>query len=223
MKIRVSNILFVLVLNLIAVEANATIIINEIMRNPTAVSDARGEWFELFNPDDVAVDLFGWTIADLGTDSYTIGTSLAILPNGYLVLGRNGDTSLNGDVDLDYVYGNAIILANGADELLLFDAAGEEVDRVVFGSAFPDTAGASMALLSPDLDNSLGTNWAASTNLYNGADFGTPGMANFSVPEPSGLSLMLVGLFIFISRACHKALSSMTLGSAGTGQALKLS
>ena len=36
--------------------------INEIIQNPSAVSDANGEWFEVYNPTGSGIDIEGWTI-----------------------------------------------------------------------------------------------------------------------------------------------------------------
>lgn len=162
------------------------------MQNPAAVSDTRGEWFELFNTDAAPVDLFHWRIADLGTNSHQIGDHLLLPGNGYLVLGRSA--SGNGGVSLDYVYGSDVSLGNGADQLLLFDASGLEVDRVAWdgGPTFPDPAGASMALLAPMLDNNLGAHWTTSTTPFGAGDLGTPGAANFAAaapPAPSAVPL----------------------------------
>ena len=40
------------------------VVINEIMQNPSAVSDANGEWFELYNNTNGSIDINGWTISD---------------------------------------------------------------------------------------------------------------------------------------------------------------
>ena len=158
------------------------IVINEIMQNPRAVSDDYGEWFELYNADSADVDINGWTICDDDTDSHTInnGGPLVIPAGGYLVLARNGDPSLNGGVLADYVYSD-FALANGADEVVLVDTSGQEVDRVNYdgGPNFPDPNGASMALNDPALDNNNGNNWTTSSRPYGLGDLGTPGQANF--------------------------------------------
>ena len=158
------------------------IVINEIMQNPSAVSDDYGEWFELYNADSADVDINGWTIRDDDTDSHTInnGGPLVIPAGGYLVLARNGDPSLNGGLLADYVYSD-FALANGADEVVLLDTSGQEVDRVNYdgGPNFPDPNGASMALKDPELDNNVGGNWETSTRPYGLGDLGTPGQANF--------------------------------------------
>ena len=46
------------------VYGDSSIVISEIMINPSAVSDSYGEWFEVVNMTDMTIDLQGWTIKD---------------------------------------------------------------------------------------------------------------------------------------------------------------
>ena len=57
---------------------NNSLTINEIMNNPSAVSDSDGEWFELFYNGDFAIDLNGWSIKDNGSDSHIISSTKTI-------------------------------------------------------------------------------------------------------------------------------------------------
>ncbi len=170
--------------------ANAAgdIVITEIMQNPGAVGDNQGEYFEIFNATDAAIDVNGWVISDAGSDTHTIanGGPLTIAPGGYLVLGRNADVSTNGGVSVDYQYAD-FFLANGDDEVILTDASGVIIDRVDYdgGPMFPDPNGASMELvngLTGDLSlaNDLGSNWQTSSSVFGAGDSGTPGAANSS-------------------------------------------
>ncbi len=159
------------------------IVITEIMQNPDAVYDSDGEWFEIYNNSDHDIDLNGWIIRDLDTDSHTISSSVIISPGQYLVLGRNADKATNGGVDVVYQYSN-FNLANGADEIQLLLPDGEtEIDRVQYdgGVNWPDPTGASMYFKgSPDEDNDIGSQWAVSDLPWDGSagDFGTPNYAN---------------------------------------------
>ena len=155
------------------------VIITEIMQNPTWVTDANGEWFEVYNPSTDTLNLMGWTISDLDNDSHIIGSDLIIPPFEYAVLGRNGNYAENGGVMVDYDY-NGINLANGSDELILISSNGVFSDMVAWdnGETFPDPTGASMALIDPSLDNSIGSNWVESTTHYGDGDLGTPGGVN---------------------------------------------
>ena len=169
------------------------VVINEIMQNPKAVSDTAGEWFEVHNPTDHAVDLNGWTIKGAGSEHHHIsnGGPLWLPAGGYLVLGRNADSSANGGVPVTYRYAG-FTLGNADDEIILLDGTGTEIDRVAYdgGKTFPDPDGASMQLIRPDLDNAGGANWRVSPDPWPGStgDRGSPGRAQSYRPHP-GLRL----------------------------------
>ena len=159
------------------------IIINEIMQNPSAVSDANGEWFEIYNNSDEEIDLNGFTIKDNDTDSHLITEESLIAPYSYAVLGRNADYSVNGGVEMVYQY-NGFMLANGPDEIVIIDPDGNTVDSLSYdgGPNWPDPNGATMALLEISLDNTVGSNWVEYDSLiYGDGDYGTPGQENFPI------------------------------------------
>ena len=178
-----------------------SIIVNEIMQNPSAVSDTNGEWFEVYNTTGAAVDIDGWTISDNDTDSHMInnGGALNVPANGYLVLGRNGDTNTNGGVTVDYVY-SGFILANTADEVILTDDVGPtESDRVEYdgGPNFPDPTGASMELgtnFQSMTGNDPGSHWDEGSTSFGDGDLGTPGAQNAFVPEPGAVTMVILFL-----------------------------
>lgn len=173
------------------------VLITEIMQNPSAVSDTDGEWFEVYNASAQVIDLNGWIIKDLDSDSHQInnGGPLLIQPGSYLVLGRNGNTTTNGGVTVDYTY-SGINLANAADELILLLSDGStEIDRVVYdgGPSWPDPNGASMYFNGAfSQDNNDNTLWAESDVPWAGSqgDLGSPGYANTAstfTGKPAGM------------------------------------
>ncbi|NOZ72442.1 MAG: hypothetical protein GXP38_11120 [Chloroflexi bacterium] len=194
-----------------------SIVINEIMQNPAAVSDSKGEWFELYNATSHDIDLNGWTIKDNDSDNHVIdnGGPLLIAAGDYLVLGNNADTASNGGVSVDYSYGGGWYLSNSADEVILVDNHGIEVDRVEYdnGATFPDPTGASMALIAPILDNNIGTNWCTASTPYGDGDFGTPGAANDCPPLP-GAGDILINEFIATPTAAEAVELCNTTDSA---------
>ncbi len=159
------------------------LVINEVMQNPSAVSDGAGEWFEIANISSQDIDLDGWTIADNGSDSHTISGPLVVPAGGFVVLANNADSGTNGGVAVDYSYGGGFFLANGDDELLLSDPDATEFDRIEWdgGPVWPDPSGASMNLdpgSQTATDNDDGSNWCNATSAFGDGDLGTPGAAN---------------------------------------------
>ena len=157
-----------------------SVIITEIMNNPSSVSDEQGEWFEIYNDGTTMISFMGWTISGNNTEQYTFTEELVILPGEYIVLGVNSDSSSNGGINISHQYNN-IILNDTSDALLLIDNIGTTHDSVGWdnGITFPQGEGASMSLLGLGLDNSVGSNWALSDLPIGNGDFGSPGGPNY--------------------------------------------
>lgn len=160
------------------------VIITEIMFDPLEVDDKFGEWFELFNSRSETVDIRGWSFKDESDNPHVIpDTGPILIPSqGFLVIGRDTDSSTNGGIPIDYQY-SEFQLNNSGDTIFLSDATGEEIDRVDFGTAsFADPVGASLNLDSDHFDfmnNDDGTNWCSSTTtIGTGPNHGTPGSIN---------------------------------------------
>jgi hypothetical protein len=164
-----------------ALAADTDIVITEIMQNPLVMVDTDGEWFELHNTGATPVDLEGWTVSDLGTNSFTIvaGNTAVVPAGGYAVLGRNATAMAGQGVTLLYQY-TGMDLGNTDDELILTSDLAVEIDRVEWdgGPGWPDPNGASMMWDEGTADNNVGANWSTSTAPFGGGDLGTPGAAN---------------------------------------------
>lgn len=149
------------------------------MQNPSAVNDSDGEFFEIYNTTDAAINLDGWVIKDKDSESHTInnGGTLNIDAKSFLVLGVNSNSATNGGVTVAYQY-SSFNLANGDDEVILVDN-GVTIDSVAYdgGPIFPDPNGASMELKDLTSDNNVGSNWTTAINAWAGSagDFGSPG------------------------------------------------
>jgi len=157
------------------------VVITEIMPNPEKVAaDSQGEWFEVTNVADVAVNLWGLYVDDDGSDEFTIDGDVVIEPGAYAVVGRNSDTATNGGVTVDYVY-SGMALTNDTDSLRLTRDT-DVVDYVAWTGDWPVAPGVAIQLDPSHVgdDNADLANWCAAYTGYNDVDTGTPGAANDS-------------------------------------------
>lgn len=170
------------------------LLVTEIMNNPAFVPDMFGEWFEVYNPGDLGLNIEGWTLIDnIGSHLIDNGGLGVVVPaKGYLVLGRNGNPLLNGGIDVAYEYGDDIILNNETDGINLTEPGGATVDSVGYdnGATFPDPVGASMnlePLLFDAAANDIGSNWCEGSVAIGGPqgnpDLATPGADNSSCQD----------------------------------------
>jgi hypothetical protein len=159
------------------------VIFNEIMVDPEAVLDSSGEWIELKNVSEKAVQLYGLTLAGDGGEAFPIAVSKVLEPGGLFVLARKAAPEDNGGVTPDLLY-SKVPLVNGGDTLILRRGV-ILVDKVVFGAGWPLVEGASLSLdpLVADFElNDDPAAWCASSSAMSGGDKGTPGAENDPCP-----------------------------------------
>jgi len=150
------------------------IVITEVMPNPAALADTRGEWLELHNPTQVDVDLSGCAISDASLASHTLVGPLVVPAGGYAVLANDAAAAPR----VDYVY--AGVGLNNSSEVLAIACDGAVVDEVSWSSS---RAGASLSLdpaATDAVDNDDAAFWcdAHVDDVYGLGDRGTPGGPN---------------------------------------------
>jgi competence protein ComEC len=153
------------------------VVISEVMPDPAAVLDERGEWFEVHNLGPRTADLRGYRIASANDGVHVIARSVVVAPGGYAVLARDGNPRSNGGVSAQYAYGTAISLTNGRDWIALRDPSGVTVDSVAWRAT---SSGASWGVRDPAAEHAVvgGDNWRRATSVYGLGDRGTPGRQN---------------------------------------------
>jgi hypothetical protein len=169
--------------------AHGDLVISEIMKDPSALSETVGEYFEIFNPTATPFTLFGCIISDDGIDFHEIPEEVVIKPRAYATLAVSAAAVPNPD----YVYRSPIppsltfFLDNNEDEVIL-TCNGTVIDEVAYDSSFPNVSGASMNL-DPDAldaeDNDFGINWCDTppdADILDSSDVGTPGALNGTCP-----------------------------------------
>jgi hypothetical protein len=177
---------------LIETDMQYLLVINEVLVNPGGtITDAAGEWFEVYNAGSRPVQMQGLFIADSavigGRQAYhEIASSLLVQPGAYVVLGKSTDSGTNGGVPVDYAYGGAMSWTNSIDALKISRVAGTDtltLDRTQYASAATSAQnGISRELRNPALDNSDmdGSNWAYASvvAVYGPGGRGTPKAQN---------------------------------------------
>lgn len=157
--------------------------INEFLADPSAVTDANGEWFEIFNRGTAAVNLQGYKIVSGNDAVHSIASAVTVPAGGYVVLARNASSASNGGVTVVYSYGSTITLANAGDWLALRDPGNVTADSVNWSS---NTAGSAWGVKNPTLAHSTVsmTNWQLQTSPFGAGDKGTPGRQNDGYVAP---------------------------------------
>lgn len=164
-------------------------IITEFLKDPTAVSDAHGEWIEIENRRPGRINLSGWTLSDGGNDLFRIqagGAPIYVAPGAKFVFGRDGDPTTNGGVAVDWVI-SGFTLSNGADEIYLHTRQGFLVDAIEYddGVQWPDEPGRAIQL-DPAVTDADGNDdplrWCAASSPFGAGDAGTPGAPNDGCP-----------------------------------------
>jgi hypothetical protein len=115
------------------------IIISEVEYDPIQGGiDNKYEWFELFNPTGVSMDISNWTIKEGAAPIYTFPALTTISSGGYLLVANDTaffQTEHPGvvpDLEMDPGGGGLLKLNNGGDELTLKDGGGITVDYVAW-------------------------------------------------------------------------------------------
>jgi CotH kinase protein/Lamin Tail Domain/Secretion system C-terminal sorting domain len=155
------------------------VIINEINYNSLSSSNS-GDWVEIYNSEPTSVDISNWQLKD-SENTFLIPDGTILPANGYLVIcdvpvnfaGLNPAVTNYINISMDFGLGNSGEIVQLLDEnSCLID--GLTYDDAAPWPTSPDGQGYTLSLKQPNLDNSLGINWASSTALL-----GTPGALNF--------------------------------------------
>ncbi|MEP0007792.1 MAG: lamin tail domain-containing protein, partial [Balneola sp.] len=164
-------------------EITDVLVINEINYN-SSDDFGTGDWVEIFNTMDEAVDVSGWIFKDqVDSNSFVIPNNTILEAFGYLVIAD--DTTKLKTVNPDarnYIGDFAFNLSGSGEELRLFNADGGLVDVLTYSDDAPwpieaDGDGSTLELTDASSDNTLAASWMASSRLG-----GTPGWANGTVP-----------------------------------------
>ncbi len=165
------------------------LVITEIMYNPPETGNDSLEFIEIFNNDDVAVDLTDYQFAE-GVDF--IFPSMTINPGEYLLIAGNAE-AMNNTFGVSALQWTDGALNNGGEDIQLVDRYNNLVDMVDYSPELPwdtlaDGYGPSLTFCDPNLDNNVPENWTISTefaavNANNDTIWATPGTGCAVLPQ----------------------------------------
>ncbi|MFZ5940159.1 MAG: DUF4493 domain-containing protein [Bacteroidota bacterium] len=163
-----------------------SLLITEIMYDPSALGDTEGEWIEIYNNSPESISLTGLLLVRDHLYAHSISSTASLAPGEFYVLARTATAT---NAVNQYVYGSAISLSNTGSLLEIYDggslaAPGELLFGVQYGTGgFPAASGSSICL-DPGINDPelaiLGASWCISSSVYSTGDHGTPGSLNDS-------------------------------------------
>ena len=157
------------------------IIFTEIMPDPFAVVDWRGEWFEVYNTTGATIDLRGLELGSLRDSGDVITEQIYMRPEQYFLFGVNASAN-NGGLAPDFVYSYGLLKQYGTDTLSL-GVAGTEIDSVSWIIDDWEQTGYALGLSPVAFDANENDDidlWCPASSTYGQGDYGTPGAPNAS-------------------------------------------
>ena len=148
------------------------------------------DWIELYNPNDVAVNLSGFYLTDTLTvpTKWQIPANTMIAPRGFLLVWADGDISQNGSGTNGDLHAG-FSLSKGGEEIGLYAADGTAQHTVVFGAQFQNVSQG----LFPDGNTNaifLMTNWSPRVSNRLGAP-PTPKLGGFALQANGTVSFQV--------------------------------
>jgi len=157
------------------------LLITEVMADPSAVSDATGEWFEVKATADV--DLNGVTLF-AGASSTELGgeACLHVPAGGYALFAKSLDSATNGGLpQVMAVFTGSLGNTSGAVQLKLGDTLLDQV-------GWTQTSAGAASQLDPAKDDTVSNddpaNFCDAATPYGAGDLGTPGADNAACGTP---------------------------------------
>ena len=170
----------------ISTQAEKSVVINEINYKSSDEWDS-GDWIEIHNPNNFELNISNWTIEDNDPSSnFVIPSNTTIPPTGFLVISRNLLKFNTIYPEIQNKIGELSFGLGTEDAIKIFNQFGELQDEVSYQSTTPwpeeaNGTGATLELISPDLDNSIAENWKI---LHENGSAGVTNEAIVGITQP---------------------------------------
>lgn len=159
------------------------LIVTELQADPVTRPQYYAEWFEIYNNAGKTLDLNDLLIEREGQSFVITGPPITIGAADYFVLGVNSDVSINGNVEVDYVYAFSGFNITAADDTIRLSYDGVMLDELDWDSSWAIAADNAHACAPNASDNEwandLSLNWCPSEAFIpESGMFGSPGDPN---------------------------------------------
>jgi len=181
-----------------------SLVITEYLANPIGISDADGEYFEIYNTTNNEIDLNGLVVRDDGSNAFTV-SSVVAMPHTFVVLSGSDGTSLG--LTVGHAYGGGMTLTNADDEIGLYRPDDTLINKVSYSDGDQFGAGIAHELAFLDAGTptltfgpTLGADFIAATGPLPFGNAGSPGSAGNTqvnlptVPLPASVWMLLSAL-----------------------------
>ena len=155
------------------------LLITEVMDSPAAVSNNKGEWFEVYNNSTLTIDLSGLEVSDSAGYLFVVDESVTLRPGGFALFATRSNTTLNGglpEVDDRFVFKVDLNLLRTGD--LSLSSGATIFDSISWDTiSYPSTLGVAKHLAIDNFsssDNDSSSSWCGALTTYGDGDFGTP-------------------------------------------------
>ncbi len=159
------------------------LIVTELLLDATVATLAQGQYVEISNRSDRAVQLSGWTLSG-SAGSGVLGDAV-VEPGELAVLCATTEPTANGGLPCDVGWDEGFSFDPTQDELAL-SIGTLEVDLLAWDATWPTAVEGASSALDPgawDADtNDLRASWCLSTSESGTGDLGSPGEANSPCP-----------------------------------------
>ena len=153
------------------------LVISEIMRDPSRVSDTEGEWFEIAGAREAEGTSTGLvSVTDNGGDNFIIRANFLLEAGDEVVLGNDGLMSRNGGYRPHLVWPTGDASFSATDSLKM-KRSSTTLDELSWTSTFPGGSGVSAERIDL-LGGATSGNFTSATGFYGNGDKGTPGEDN---------------------------------------------
>jgi hypothetical protein len=155
--------------------AKGTLVINEIMYSPLT---GMGEWVELYNRSEGAVNIEKWLFsdADVAKRRMVSKAPLVVPPGGFVLLAQDSSLAKSGELGPSplLVIPSWPALSATGDAVVVYDPHGAVIDSVAYDQSWGGGTGVSLERINPTLPAQLKSNWSSCVDRAGG----TPGRAN---------------------------------------------